>query len=84
MQLADWAAAVAHARTLEGIAHDRIGLWSTSFGGGHVIDTAARLPGIRAAVTQCPFTDGVASARTLSPLITARVTAALCGQGSSR
>jgi dienelactone hydrolase len=73
MQLADWAAAVAHARTLEGIDHNRIGLWGTSFGGGHVIATAARVPGIKAAVAQCPFTDGVASVRTLSPVIFGRV-----------
>ena len=39
-----------------------------------MIATAARLPGIAAAVAQCPFTDGIASARTLSPLITLRVT----------
>ncbi len=69
MQLADWAAAVGYARTLPGVDPDRIGLWGTSFGGGHVIATAARLPGIAAAVAQCPFTDGIASARTLSPLI---------------
>jgi len=73
MQLADWAAAVAHARTLDGIDHDRIGVWGTSFGGGHVITTAARVPGIKAAVAQCPFTDGVASVRTLSPAIFGRV-----------
>lgn len=76
MQLADWAAAVAYARTLAGIDPDRIGLWGTSFGGGHVISTAARLPGIAAAIAQCPFTDGMASARTITnPLITARITA---------
>jgi dienelactone hydrolase len=76
MQLADWAAAVAYARTIEGIDPDRIGLWGTSFAGGHVIATAARLPGIAAVVAQCPFTDGLASARTITnPLITARITA---------
>ncbi|OIN78625.1 alpha/beta hydrolase [Mycobacterium malmoense] len=75
MQLADWAAAVAYARTLNGIDRNRIGLWGTSFGGGHVIATAARLPGIAAAVAQCPFTDGVASARMLNPSAIARVTA---------
>ncbi len=75
MQLADWAAAVAYARTLDGIDHDRIALWGTSFAGGHVIATAARLPGIAAVVAQCPFTDGIASARTISnPLATARIT----------
>lgn len=75
MQLADWAAAVSYARTLDGIDHDRIGLWGTSFGGGHVIATAARLPGIAAAVAQCPFTDGLASIRAINPLTAARITA---------
>lgn len=76
MQLADWAAAVAYARTLPGIDPDRIALWGTSFAGGHVIATAARLPGIAAAVAQCPFTDGLASARTITnPLVAARITA---------
>lgn len=75
MQLADWAAAVAYARTIPGIDPDRIALWGTSFAGGHVIATAARLPGIAAAVAQCPFTDGLASARTITnPLIAARIT----------
>jgi dienelactone hydrolase len=76
MQLADWAAAVAYAHTLPGIDHTRIGLWGTSFAGGHVIATAARVPGIAAVVAQCPFTDGLASMRTIgNPLITARITA---------
>lgn len=66
MQLADWAAAVAYAHTLPGIDHDRIALWGTSFSGGHVIATAARVPGVAAVISQCPFTDGIASARTVS------------------
>ncbi len=74
-QLQDWTAAVAYARTLPDIDPNRIGLWGTSFSGGHVITTAARLPGIAAVVSQCPFTDGIASARTLDPLTTARITA---------
>jgi dienelactone hydrolase len=75
MQLQDWTVAVAYARTLAGIDHDRIGLWGTSFSGGHVIATAARLPGIAAVVAQCPFTDGVTSLGTVNPLISARITA---------
>jgi dienelactone hydrolase len=74
MQLQDWTVAVAYARTLPGIDYSRIGLWGTSFGGGHVIATAARLPGIAAVVSQCPFTDSIASLRALSPLISARIT----------
>ncbi|KZS58982.1 alpha/beta hydrolase [Mycobacterium ostraviense] len=75
MQLADWTAAVAYARTVEGIDQSRIGLWGTSFGGGHVITTAARVPGIAAVVAQCPFTDGVASVRAINPVTVARLTA---------
>ena len=74
MQHDDWAAAVAYARTLPGIDRDRIGIWGTSFGGGHVIETAARVPGIAAVVAQCPFTDGLASLRAINPLTTARLT----------
>jgi len=76
MQLADWAAAVAYAHTLPGVDHSRIAVWGTSFGGGHVITTAARVPGIAAAVAQCPFTDGLASLRAINPVTAARVTAA--------
>src|SRR3984957_18196329 len=75
MQLQDWIVAVAYARTLAGIDHNRIGLWGTSFAGGHVIAAAARLPGIAAVVSQCPFTDSVASLGAMSPLISARITA---------
>jgi pimeloyl-ACP methyl ester carboxylesterase len=75
MQLQDWTVAVAYARTLAGIDYDRIGLWGTSFSGGHVIATAARLPGIAAVVSQCPFTDSIASLGAMSPLISARITA---------
>jgi len=75
MQLQDWTVAVAYARTLPGIDPNRIGLWGTSFSGGHVIAIAARLPGIAAVVSQCPFTDSIASLGTLTPLISARITA---------
>jgi dienelactone hydrolase len=75
MQLQDWTVAVAYARTLAGIDHNRIGLWGTSFAGGHVMATAARLPGIAAVVSQCPFTDSLASLGAMSPLIRARITA---------
>ncbi|OBF80039.1 alpha/beta hydrolase [Mycobacterium sp. 852002-51163_SCH5372311] len=75
MQLADWAAAVSYARTLAGVDHSRIGLWGTSFVGGHVIASASRLPGIAAVVAQCPFTDGIASIRAVNPLTAARITA---------
>lgn len=75
MQLADWAAAVDYARTLPGIDPDRVAVWGTSFGGGHAIATAARVPGVAAAVAQCPFTDGLASIGAVNPVTASRVTA---------
>src|SRR5436309_4623015 len=66
-QLADWAAALAYARSLDGIDRERIALWGTSFGGGHVIEAAARDGAVAAVVSQCPFTDGLAATRAASP-----------------
>ena len=43
-QQADYRAAVAFARTLEGIDAQRIGLFGTSFSGGHVVAVAAQDP----------------------------------------
>src|SRR5881396_3053028 len=71
-QLADWAAALAYARSLDEIDSERIALWGTSFGGGHVIEAAARDGGVAAVVSQCPFTDGLAATRAASPRSLAR------------
>ena len=76
-QLDDWAAAIAFARTLDSVDTGRIILWGSSFGGGHVIVAAARDGRIAAVVSQCPFTDGPASALAM-PLRTA---AALTARG---
>ena len=43
--LADFAAAVRYAQGLKGVDGARAILWGTSFSGGHVLVTAARLPG---------------------------------------
>lgn len=61
-QLEDWRSAIACARGLAEVDGDRVALWGSSFGGGHVLATAAREPGVAAAIAQCPFTDGLASA----------------------
>src|SRR4051812_2044955 len=71
-QLRDWAAAPADARSLDGIAHDRIALGGTSFAGGHVLVAAARDGAVAAVVSQCPFTDGLAATRVASPRSLAR------------
>src|SRR5271167_2797896 len=58
-QLEDWRAAIAYARTLEGVDPARIAIWGTSFSGGHVMTLAARDPSIVAAVSQVAFADGL-------------------------
>lgn len=72
-QLADWGAAIAFARTLDDIDHERVAIWGTSFGGGHVLSVAAHTRSVAAVVAQCPFTDGLASARTLGLRCTLKV-----------
>ena len=62
---ADWRAAIAHARGLEGVDPDGIVLWGSSFSGGHVIHTAAEDGQLAAVVSQIPHTDGIATLREL-------------------
>lgn len=64
-QLADWDAALEYASSLPKVDRSRIAVWGSSLGGGHAMAVAARHPELRAAVAQCPFTDGIASARAL-------------------
>jgi dienelactone hydrolase len=66
-QLADWDAAIAWAKARPDVDGTRIAVWGSSFGGGHAISVASRHPELRAAVSQCPFTDGLASALALGP-----------------
>jgi dienelactone hydrolase len=66
-QLADWDAAIAHVKGRVDVDRKRVAVWGSSFGGGHAITVASRHPELLAAVSQCPFTDGLASARVLGP-----------------
>lgn len=60
-QHADYHAAIGYARTLDWVDPTRMALFGSSFSGGHVLVVAAEDPRIVAVVSQCPFTDGVAS-----------------------
>ncbi|MGO9320142.1 MAG: alpha/beta hydrolase [Solirubrobacteraceae bacterium] len=60
-QLADWRAAIAYARRLDGIDPARVALWGSSFSGGHVIELAAQDYRVAAVVAQVPFVDGLAN-----------------------
>lgn len=62
-QLQDWDAAIAYVKSCSDLDGRRVAVWGSSFGGGHAVTVAARHGDLAAAVAQCPFTDGLASAR---------------------
>ncbi|MEU0821026.1 alpha/beta hydrolase [Streptomyces mirabilis] len=72
-QLVDWDAAIAYVKARRDVDRDRVAVWGSSFGGGHAITVASRHPELRAAVAQCPFTDGLASALALGPVASLRM-----------
>ncbi|MBF7729521.1 alpha/beta hydrolase [Pseudomonas sp. N040] len=72
-QLEDWKAAIAHVRRMDDVDPDRLALWGTSFGGGHVLTIAAEDAKVAAVISQCPFTDGLASILATEPLVSLRV-----------
>lgn len=55
--------ALEHLRAQPEIDADRIVLWGTSFGGGHVVRTAAKHPELLGAITQVPMLDGMAAVK---------------------
>lgn len=69
----DFASALRFAQRQASIDPRRIAAWGSSLGGGHVIGIAAEGQGFGAFIAQCPFTDGPASARTLGPISTVKV-----------
>ncbi|SFV00829.1 alpha/beta hydrolase [Pseudoduganella namucuonensis] len=64
-QLADWDAALDFVKGLPEVDGGRVAIWGSSFGGGHAIQVASRHPELMAAISQCPFTDGLESAAAL-------------------
>ena len=72
-QLADWRAAVSHAR-LDGVDPERIVLWGFSLSGGHAVQTAAADPRIAATLAVCPMVDGLARALATPPAVSAWLT----------
>ena len=74
-QLEDWQSALNYARTLNEIDSSRIVLWGSSFGGGHVLAAAAKDQGVAAVISQCPFTNGLASSLVVDPITSLKVTA---------
>lgn len=54
----DWRNAIAFVRSLPDVDPEKIALWGSSLGGGHVIAVAAGDPNLAAVVSQVPFTFG--------------------------
>lgn len=71
LQLEDWEAAIDYTSSLEFVDSGRIGIFGSSFGGGHAISVAAKDKRVKAAISQCPFTSGLCSSLTvgLYPLL---------------
>jgi pimeloyl-ACP methyl ester carboxylesterase len=76
-QLEDYAAAIAFARTLDGVDPQRIVVWGSSYSGGHVVAVAVADARAAAAIAQTPAMDGVATlanvARYAGPGLLARL-----------
>jgi uncharacterized protein len=72
-QLEDWAAAIACARSLEGIDPDRVATFGSSMGAGNALAAAAVDRRITAAVGQVPFLDMVTQAHRSSPGVSLRI-----------
>jgi pimeloyl-ACP methyl ester carboxylesterase len=83
-QREDIASAIDFAKGLDGVDPDRVALFGSSFGGGHVIAVAADRDDIAAVVAQCPFTDGQASGLTLGAISTVKVGAYAAADGVAR
>ena len=72
-QHADWRAAIAYARSLDGVDTTRVVGWGSSFGGGHVLDLAAEDHALAAAIVQVPHVSGPASTFSQSTKLVARL-----------
>jgi pimeloyl-ACP methyl ester carboxylesterase len=83
-QREDIAAAIEYVKGLDDVDPERVALFGSSFGGGHVIAVAADRADIAAVVSQCPFTDGQASGMTLGAVSTVKVGAYAVADGVSR
>ena len=65
-QLEDYAAAIACARSLDGVDPDRIVVWGVSYSGGHVVPVAVADGQVAAVIAQVPNMDGLAAVLNLA------------------
>ena len=72
-QMRDYRHAITYARTVPELDHERLGVWGTSFSGGHVLIVGAVDRRVRCVVSQVPGVNGPVSAsrRTRPDLVSA-------------
>ncbi|NLM50507.1 MAG: alpha/beta hydrolase, partial [Clostridiaceae bacterium] len=68
MQLEDWENAIGYVKKDSRVDGKNLLLFGTSLSGGHVIWLSARRNDVKAAVAQCPYTDTMATIKSVSPL----------------
>jgi alpha-beta hydrolase superfamily lysophospholipase len=81
LQLEDWRAAIAHARSLRDVDPDRIATFGSSLGGGNALAAAADDARITAAISQVPFLDRDSQAYRSAPPVQAAIEAAATAGG---
>lgn len=69
----DWRAALAFARTLDGVESARVVAWGTSFGGGHALTLAGSGESLAAVIAQVPHVSGPAAVRATGLAASARL-----------
>ncbi|MBW0102547.1 alpha/beta hydrolase [Pseudonocardia sp. KRD291] len=62
-QIADWRRALSHLESLPDVDSERLGLWGTSYAGGHALVLGATDPRLRAVVAQVPTVSGAEQTR---------------------
>jgi alpha-beta hydrolase superfamily lysophospholipase len=81
LQLGDWRAAIAYARSLPGVDPGRIATFGSSLGGGNALAAAAEDLAIAAAISQVPFLDRKSQAYRSAPPVQAAIAAAAAAGG---
>lgn len=66
-QVADWRRVISYLESLPEVDENRIGLWGSSWAGGHAFVLGATDRRIKAVVAQVPVTDGIENARRRVP-----------------
>ncbi len=82
-QLDDYRNAISFLAARPGVDGERIGLWGTSYSGGHVLHLAAYDRRVKAVVAQVPFVDGLSNLLFLSGPEGLAATEVMLGQARS-